>query len=114
MSELKAVLFEAYDGFADKRVKNLDKSSTFLVDDRDPGVIGAHKKPLSWFCQIYAHAIADDELRATLTNTPLSEKNREMGGEERRDREARNHADPRRPRSSTHCRFTTLVRSRSP
>ena len=74
MPDLKAVLFEAYNGFADKRVKNLDKASTFLVDDRDPGVIGADKKPLSWFCQIYAHAIADDELRVTLTNTPLSEK----------------------------------------
>ena len=73
MSELKAALFKAYNGFADKRVKNLDKASTFLVDDRDPGVIGADKKPLSWFCQIYAHAVSDDELRVTLTNTPLSE-----------------------------------------
>jgi hypothetical protein len=66
--ELKAVLFEAYRGFADKRVKNLDKASTFLVDDRDPGVIGADKKPLSWFCQIYAHAVEDDELLVRLTN----------------------------------------------
>ena len=74
MSELKAVLFEAYNGFADKRVKNLDKASTFLVDDRDPGVIGADKKPLLWFCEIYAHAIADDQLRVTLTNAPLNEK----------------------------------------
>jgi hypothetical protein len=72
--ELKAVLFDAYNRFADKRVKNLDKASTFLVDDRDPGVIGADKRPLSWFCQIYAHAIADDQLRVTLTNAPLSEK----------------------------------------
>lgn len=74
MPELKAVLFEAYHGFADKRVKNVDKASTFLVDDRDPGVIGADKKPLSWFCQIYAHAIADDQMVVRLTNAPLNDK----------------------------------------
>jgi hypothetical protein len=71
--ELKAVLFEAHGGFADKRVKKLDNASTFLVDDRDEGgVIGADKKPLSWFCHIYADALSDDELRLRLTNVPMN------------------------------------------
>jgi len=34
--KLKEVLFNEYDGFADKRIKNLEKGSSFIVDDRDP------------------------------------------------------------------------------
>lgn len=71
MPELKAVLFEAYGGFADKRVKKLANASTFLVDDRgEGGVIGADNKPLSWFCHIYADALSDDEVRVRLSNVP--------------------------------------------
>ena len=51
MPTLKRVLFDTYDGFADKRVKKLENATTFIVDDRNEGgVIGADKEPLSWFC----------------------------------------------------------------
>lgn len=80
MPELKAVLFETYGGFADKRVKKLDNASTFLVDDRDEGgVIGADRKPLSWFCHIYADAVSDDELRVRLANVPTNAKVEKWG-----------------------------------
>ena len=34
--DLKQVLFNAYGGFADKRIKTLDKGALFIVDDRTP------------------------------------------------------------------------------
>ncbi len=74
MAELKRVLFDAYGGFADKRVKRLENATTFCVDDRDPGVIGADKRPLSWFCEIYAEAPSDNELLVRLYNAPVSDR----------------------------------------
>lgn len=74
MPELKAALFAGYGGFADKRVKNLDKATTFQVDDRDQGTIGADKKPLSWFCQIHADARSDDQLVVRLFNAPVNDR----------------------------------------
>lgn len=75
MATLKRVLFDTYDGFADKRVKKLENATTFIVDDRGVGgVIGADKKPLSWFCHIYADALSDDELLVRLWNMPSSKK----------------------------------------
>lgn len=33
---LKKHLFDAYKGFSDKRIKNLNKGNTFIIDDRSP------------------------------------------------------------------------------
>lgn len=73
MPQLKKVLFNEFDGFADKRIKKLTSGSVFQIDDRGPGDIGADGKPLSWFCQIFANAISDDALEVTLVNAPTSD-----------------------------------------
>ena len=53
MKSLKQVLFEKYGGFADKRIKSLNKSNIFIADDRTPGDVGADHKLLSYFCTIF-------------------------------------------------------------
>lgn len=50
---LKRHLFDAYDGFADKRIKNLAKSNRFIVDDRGPNDVGADKNLYPWFCLMF-------------------------------------------------------------
>jgi hypothetical protein len=49
---LKKVLFDTYDGFADKRIKNLENSDAFIVDDRGEGDYDARGALFLWFCQI--------------------------------------------------------------
>ena len=74
MSELKRVLFNAYNGFADKRITRLESGTVFLVDDRDPGVIGADRTPLSWFCPMHVTVTRAEELTVRLGNAPLNDK----------------------------------------
>ena len=70
---LKAHLFDAYGGFADKRIKDLAKSNRFIVDDRKQGDIGADGKLYSSFCSIFARVTANDTLEVTLHgNVPTS------------------------------------------
>ena len=33
-NDLKQIFFDEYEGFADKRFKNIDSSSLFIIDDR--------------------------------------------------------------------------------
>ncbi len=56
---LKKKLFDEYGGFSDKRIKRLDKSDVFTVDDRGQGDFGADRKLFYWFCQIYVTALDD-------------------------------------------------------
>ncbi len=52
---LKEHLFKAYNGFADKRVKNLAKDLPFVVDDRgQPSDFGAQGDLYPWFCLMFA------------------------------------------------------------
>ena len=74
MSELKRVLFHAYNGFADKRITKLESGTVFQVDDRDPGVIGADRTPLSWFCPMHVTVTRAEELTVRLGNVPLNDK----------------------------------------
>ncbi len=53
MSELKKALFNKFGGFADKRIKNLDKGTTFIADDRGRGDYGADRNLFLWFCSIF-------------------------------------------------------------
>jgi hypothetical protein len=66
VSQLKKSLFAAYDGFADKRIKNLSKGSTFIVDDRTQGDYAADKTLFLWFCSVFVDVIAEDEVSVRL------------------------------------------------
>jgi len=52
MNELKKIFFEEYGGFADKRIKNLNKASKFIVDDRESRDFASDGKLYSYFCSI--------------------------------------------------------------
>lgn len=67
-------LFDEYGGFADKRIRNLAKSSFFIVDDRTGKDVGADKQLYSYFCMIFTDVVSDNEVRITLRgNIPMSE-----------------------------------------
>jgi hypothetical protein len=68
---LKSHLFAEYNGFADKRIKNLKKCDTFIIDDRNDSDCGANKKPLSHFCMILARVEGDNKINVILSgNVP--------------------------------------------
>lgn len=72
MRALKKILFDAYGGFADKRIKDLDKSSRFIIDDRNNSDIGADKKLLSYFCMIFAEVTSNEALSINfIGNVPV-------------------------------------------
>ena len=62
-NELKQKLFDAYNGFADKRVKNLDKESLFIIDDRKKSDEDAAGKLFLWFCQMFAEVVDKDSVK---------------------------------------------------
>lgn len=64
--ELKAALFEAYGGFADKRIKKLEHDAPFIVDDRGEGDYDARGQLFLWFCLIFAQVEAPDRVKLTL------------------------------------------------
>lgn len=65
-NDLKKIFFDAYDGFADKRVKNLDKESFFIVDDRGRGDYDARKELFLWFCLIFVEVLDEANIRILL------------------------------------------------
>lgn len=73
MGSIKERLFSEYNGFSDKRIKNLDKGKRFVVDDRSPqdfGVEGLY----SYFCKIFADVLTEDKVQVTLSgNIPTSQ-----------------------------------------
>ena len=64
--ELKQTLFNAYGGFADKRVKNIEKGTFFIIDDRTPADEDASGRLFSWFCLIFAEVIDQDTVNITM------------------------------------------------
>lgn len=60
LTSLKSSLFEAFGGFADKRIKNLAKADYFLCYDHDAAPKDAQGKLFLWFCPIGLRAIAGD------------------------------------------------------
>ncbi len=70
---LKKVLFDEYGGFADKRIKNLEKGSLFIIDDRSEHDVGANKQLYSYFCMIFAEVQNNESVKVTLRgNIPMS------------------------------------------
>jgi hypothetical protein len=75
---LKQAFLDAYGGFADKRIKNIDKGTLFTIDGRSPRDEDAAGKLFGWFCQISAEVIDKDTVRITMDgdipNGPLVAK----------------------------------------
>ena len=72
--ELKKVLFDAYDGFSDKRIKNLEKGDTFIVDDRSDDDFDAKGRLYLWFCQVLVTVLNEGEIKITFRGQlPMSE-----------------------------------------
>jgi hypothetical protein len=64
--DLKAVLFDAYDGFGDKRYKDKTRDLPFIVDDRTEGDTDARGQLFLWFCQIFVNVEAADRVKVSL------------------------------------------------
>ncbi|HEY3812947.1 MAG TPA: hypothetical protein VGL66_06955 [Caulobacteraceae bacterium] len=64
-SELRSVLFRAYGGFGDKRLKDLTRDAPFIVDDRSEADLDARGNLFHWFCQLWARVEAADRLQLT-------------------------------------------------
>jgi len=64
--DLKQFLYDAYGGFADKRIKNIDKGKLYIIDDRTPSDEDAAGKLFLWFCQIFAEVLDAGTVRVTL------------------------------------------------
>ena len=63
---LRKILFDAYDGFGDKRLKDLKRDAPFIVDDRGGGDHDAQGKLFLWFCSMSARVEAPDRVRLSL------------------------------------------------
>lgn len=65
---IKEILFNEY-GFSDSKIKDLNKSNTFKVDDQGPHDIG------DVFCQIFVDVIDATSFRLKLSNNaPINRK----------------------------------------
>jgi hypothetical protein len=72
---LKAHLFAAYNGFSDKRIKNLEKSDLFIVDDRSGRDLASDGTLYSYFCKMFARVVAPDAVEVQLSgNIPSGEE----------------------------------------
>jgi hypothetical protein len=79
---LKQALFDAYEGFADKRIKHLDRGDLFIVDDRQAKDHGADKKLYGWFVQIFAQVLDADTIKLSFRgDLPTSENVERWFGE---------------------------------
>ena len=71
--QIRKFLFEAYDGFADKRYKDLSKSNRFIVDDRSPSDLDAPGRLFNYFCSVFVEVDRPDKVEVFLYgNIPMS------------------------------------------
>ena len=89
--QLKKVLFGAYGGFADKRMKKLENGSRFIVDRRTAGNIGADGQVYSSFCSMFLNVDADGSVELLLINLPLSPAVERWLGENAKSTRAARH-----------------------
>jgi hypothetical protein len=75
MRALKKILFQAYGGFSDKRIKNLDKGDRFIADDRNDSDIGADGNLRSYFCMIFVEVRSNESVTLGLSGNIPNGKN---------------------------------------
>jgi len=63
---LKSALLAEYGHFADKRIKNIDRASRFLVDDREQGALASDGQPYGWFCEVIVDVLSNDKISMIL------------------------------------------------
>ncbi len=65
---IKRAFLAEYGHFADRRIKDLDKSDRFIIDDRDGGgpSFGADRTPYGWFCEMFADIKQPDIVQITI------------------------------------------------
>ena len=69
---LKQHLFDQYGGFADKRVKNLEKADRFIVDARRETDSASDGNLYSYFCKVFAEVASPDAVEVQLIdNIPM-------------------------------------------
>lgn len=66
-SELKALLFDTYGGFADKRYKHTSHDLPFIIDDRAEKDQDAGGTLYHWFCQMFVKVEAADQVVLSLS-----------------------------------------------
>jgi hypothetical protein len=70
MNELKQMLKDEY-GCSDKRIRKLEKMTTFIVDDRKPSDVGADRNLYVTFCRVFLTVEAHDRVNVALSgNVP--------------------------------------------
>ena len=70
---LKAHVFKAYGGFGDKRIKNLDKSNVFIIDDRKDTDVASDRSLYSYFCMVFARVVGPASVEVDLRgNVPMN------------------------------------------
>jgi len=63
--ELKQAFFDKYDGFADKRFKDIKNDKPFIIDDRSQGDYDARGELFLWFCSMFVDVTAGDQICLT-------------------------------------------------
>lgn len=66
--ELKARLFKGFGGFADGRIKDLNKSDLFIADDRQNAARDARGKLFLWYCTVNVRVLDGHHVRVELGN----------------------------------------------
>lgn len=73
-TQLKQALFDAYDGFADKRIKNLASGNRFIVDGRTRSDLASDGNVYGWFCSIFVEVLDGSKIEMTIVNIPTSDR----------------------------------------
>jgi len=64
---IKQALLNEYGHFADRRLKNIDKGSRFIIDDRDRDPShGSDGTPYGWFCEMFVDVEGADAIKVTI------------------------------------------------
>ncbi len=63
---LKQALLNEYGHFADKRIKDIDRGSRFIADDRINGGIASDGGLYGWFCSVIVDVTEADKVHVTL------------------------------------------------
>ena len=64
--DLKLALLDEYGNFSDRRIKNIDRGSLFIIDDRSSGDHGADGRLFPWFCLIFADVVNADTIKISM------------------------------------------------